>query len=355
MPKTYLKAIVFLFFISLSSSVRAESISIQTFDAQSLSGIVTLPTGNVAGAVLILQGSGNVGADGDVSGPFLGSPYHGQSGKLSEQIATQLASAGIASLRYAKRGVDDQTQLVNQTESFLEKDAESALLALKKRFPTTKIGVVGFSEGAHIATRITGDIPVDALYLLSLPIRQIDETFGYQFIAWPIELFVQHFDPLHTGSFAEPVTIDAAANFNLLDAPTWANVDVNQDHQISVDGELRPAYQKYYNGWVRDQLQTPALLGWYHGLEALPPFADTAAKIMSPFIFIYQGNQDAQTDPNWVQEDSYLFKVTPKIQYFDGGHCFSPMDGPFGGVKTSGPFSGDLLNQLAVDVLQGLK
>jgi hypothetical protein len=37
------------------------------------------------------------------------------------------------------------------------------------------------------------------------------------------------------------------------------------------------------------------------------------------------------------------------------GHCFSPMDGLIGEVKTSGPYAPEMLTQLGNDILQSLK
>lgn len=117
----------FYSFSSLAASI--EAAQVHTYDGQVLNGFWTLPDAAPVGAVVILQGSGNVGADGDVSAPLLGSGYHGQVAHLSEQMADALAAVGIASIRYAKRGFDDSTQLPNQTVPFIKK-----MLSLRYRW-----------------------------------------------------------------------------------------------------------------------------------------------------------------------------------------------------------------------------
>jgi hypothetical protein len=60
---------------------------------------------------------------------------------------------------------------------------------------------------------------------------------------------------------------------------------------------------------------------------------------------------DAQTSWNWAVEDMILYPVQPKLRLYPHvGHCFSPMDGSIGDVKTSGPFSTDMLTQLNTDI-----
>ena len=140
---------------SAQTTVSTSTTKVEASDGQKLSAIWTIPSQKVVAAALIIQGSGNVGADGDVSGPFLGTGYKGQSAKLSEQISNALASVGVATLRYAKRGVDDPAQLPNQKFPYLVNDAESAYKAVQTKFPTVKNIIIGFSEGGLVASLLT--------------------------------------------------------------------------------------------------------------------------------------------------------------------------------------------------------
>src|SRR4051794_20198085 len=90
----------------LMATAAEEAATVTSSDGVVLSGKWNIPA-EAKEAVLILQGSGNVAADGDVSSFLLGAPYRGGSGKLSEQMAEALAAKGVASLRYSKRGVEN--------------------------------------------------------------------------------------------------------------------------------------------------------------------------------------------------------------------------------------------------------
>ncbi len=336
-------------------SMTLESAKVQTYDGQSLNAFWSIPDKAPVGVVLLIQGSGNVGADGDVSGAFLGQGYKGQPAKLSENMASALATAGIISLRYDKRGVVDPTQIPNQTVSNLKSDAESALAMIKARYPNLNVGIVGLSEGAFLATQVAAEMPVKSLFLMSLFSRQIDAAFAYQFVGWPTGLLLSHFDPTATGSITGDQLKNAGVTTLPLTGANWMDVDQNKDGILSESSELFPAYQAYYSA-VRGLLSTPGFHNWYQSYLPLKPFSEMAADIQSESIFIYQGMDDAQVRWDWVLADSVYFSVKPTLHFYSGlGHCFSPMEGVIGEIKTSGPFADEVLQALVTDVVTGLK
>jgi hypothetical protein len=355
-------------FISLSLAVTngaqsetfngfTENTQITTFDGLKLSAKIEHPSSKVQGAVLILQGSGNVGSDGDVSSPILGAGFRGQAAKLSDQIAEKLSASDFASIRYAKRGFEDANELANhQTIPYLEKDAESALALLQSKFSSVKVGIVGFSEGSTLATLVADHLAVDSLFLLSLPTRFIDDIFHYQFVDWPVRLLVSHFDPKNMGFIASGNFLTAHhISPPLLPTTPWSSVNTILTQPTSETETLTPFYEKYYAS-QRTMLETPAFKAWYEAYQAVPTFSVVASQIKTKSIFIYQSEADAQLNPRWVGQDAHLLPVKYQIKYFPGvGHCFSPMSGPIGEGKTSGPLSQTLLSALNIDVVQGLK
>ena len=331
-----------------------EKLTITTFDQQKLSAIWTNAIGTPRGAVLILPGSGNVGTDGDVSSPMLGSGYQGAPAKLSDQIASVLAAHGIASLRYAKRGKDDPAQYPHQTIPYLVKDAQTALQLVMSR-SKTKVGMVGFSEGAIIAALVSKETAVDALFLLSFPTRPIDDVFGYQFTSWPTELIEKSFDPQHSGTITSQTVNENASIPMPITGATLNSLDLNKDHQISILEEVAPFYQSVYLN-VRGLLSTPDYANWYESMKSVPLISELAPQMKAATIYAYAAKNDAQIRWNWIFEDAYAFKVKPTIRTFDGvGHCFSKMDGSLGQIKTSGPLNHELLMQLSADAEAGLK
>jgi hypothetical protein len=339
-----MQKLILVLLLSLSTSF-AHADQIITKDGQKLTATFMMPTGTPKAAVLILQGSGNVDLDGEVSGPFLGNPYLGQSGKLSLQLAEHLAAQGMATLRFSKRGVEDAIQLPNQKFPFLVDDAKSAFQLMVEKFPSLKHGVIGFSEGAMVASLMSDEMAVDGLFLLAPLTRPIDSVFGYQFIEWPTKLVMDHM---------AAISVNEEFKLPFLGASLKA-LDSNKDGKISTQDELMPAYQNYYFA-VRGLLGTPALSGWYESLKALPSFAEIGAKMKSPAVFVYQGMEDAQMNWLWALEDAHVYPVKPTLHFYLGvGHCFSPMDGLMGEVKTSGPYASEMLDQLGKDIVETLK
>lgn len=141
-----------------------------------LSGTVVRPhpaEGPPVPAALILPGSGPIDRDGDHKRLPLG---------ISRALADALAEHGMASLRYDKRGTGRsegewlRTGLLDNVE-----DARAALEALAGQpgVDPQRIFVVGHSEGAILATLLSGDPGVAGLVLLSGT-----ATRGKEVLAW---------------------------------------------------------------------------------------------------------------------------------------------------------------------------
>lgn len=330
-----------------------EATTVVSSDNVRLSGRFMVPSIEPKAVVVLLPGSGSVGMDGDVSSPLLGVGYRGAPAKLSDELALALADAGIASLRYAKRGYEDPSQLSKQNHPFLVQDAEAALQLAKARFPQAKAGIVGFSEGALVATHVAARQHVDALFLLGLPSRSIDETFIYQFKIWPLEL-LKKLDTNSDGVIAgdELAPLKDGLKIPLLgpqfSSCPWQDLDLDHNGSLSIESEVLPAAERAY-ATALGLAQSPAFADWVAGLRNAQPFAEVAAKISAP-VYLYQGLSDAQIYWGWVNYDRGYFAGQTQLRLFGGvGHCFSPMDGAIGEVKTSGPFSPELLNALAND------
>lgn len=324
---------------------------VETFDGLKLSAILTAPNNDEIKAVtVILPGSGaTVGLDGDVSSPLLGFGYKGASTKLSVQIAEKLAQVGVASLRYAKRGSEDAAQLPNQTMPFLEKDAAAALALVKARFPGKKVSFTGFSEGAMLALKIASEQMVDALYLMGLPTRSFDDAVSYQFVQWPVELLKKaDLDKDGELSKTELALLAGPPIMSVLLGSTWESLDTNSDGKVSISTEVIPAYRGLYAA-VLGLLQTPAYKAWYESLLTFPAISALAGKVKAP-VFLYHALEDAQVPWAWAAADVRYFAGPVETRFFSGlGHCFSPMDGAFGEVKTTGSLSEDFLSALAAD------
>ncbi|MGE3536232.1 MAG: alpha/beta hydrolase [Candidatus Tectimicrobiota bacterium] len=316
----------------------------------------TLPHGQPRGVVLLLQGSGQVDCDGDVSGPLLGSGYQGAAAPLSKQLAEALGAIGVASLRYTKRGyAADPFQGVFAPLDLLQHDAAAALACVRGRFPGLKHGLVGFSEGALLAALLAAESPVDLLCLLAVPTTSIDAACAYQYVHWPIELLRHRVDTNHDAMLtaAELALLGERQELPLLGPALtglpWRDLVPAQQEYLSVTHDLLPAYQRLYTAML-EMLASPPLAAWYHSARALPSFAAIASRIRTP-VLLYQGLDDAQIDWKGIVTEQYAFAAPATLRLFPGlGHCFAPMVGAIGEHKTSGPLAASLLTALCNDV-----
>jgi pimeloyl-ACP methyl ester carboxylesterase len=142
-----------------------------------LTGTLTVPTSSppVAGAVLV-SGSGPIDRDSNMKRARLG---------VMGQVAEHLASQGIASLRYDKRGVGESEGEYKAT-GFHDnvEDARAAVTALRERreIDPQSVFVVGHSEGALIATELAADDepPLAGAALLAGAVRPGREILRWQ-------------------------------------------------------------------------------------------------------------------------------------------------------------------------------
>lgn len=357
MKKSFCSAFLVLsLVVSSQASAIEEKTEVVAHDGTRLSGMWTLPEGEARGAALILQGAGNVGMDGDVSGDFVGRGYRGQPARLSEQLSKTLALAGVAALRFSKRGFEDSAQLANQVPSFLIKDAGSAFGELKKRFPKVPAVLVGFSEGALLAVHVAAEMksePPSALFLLGLPSRGIDETLAYQFRDWPVSLLSARLDKNENSvleSHEWEVLTDAQVPLLYPHGVAWKGLDLDGNSDLMLSREIAPAYESLFKN-ILQLAQTPAYKGWYEGMKNLTPLKEVGAKVTAP-VYFYHGSEDAQTSPKWLQSDTAAFSGKTQVRILPGlGHCFAPMDGAIGEVKTSGPMTEGFLAILSKDIL----
>jgi uncharacterized protein len=91
----------------------------------------------------------------------------GINAKLFWQIAEYLTERGFVVLRYDKRGIGDNSTIINNnlwantTYDDLKQDAQKALNVLLQQpeVDTKKISMIGHSEGGEIVTRIAAGNP----------------------------------------------------------------------------------------------------------------------------------------------------------------------------------------------------
>ncbi|MDX3372289.1 alpha/beta hydrolase [Streptomyces sp. ME02-6987-2C] len=144
-------------------------------DGTSLAGTLSLPAGpGPHPAVLLLHGSGPLDREGNT--PRL--PLN-----LGRPLADALAAAGVAALRYDRRGAGS-TPGVWEESGFTDnrRDASAALRALAAHpdIRPDAVGVVGHSEGALHAMTLAARQEVAAVVLLAGFAREGEAAFRWQ-------------------------------------------------------------------------------------------------------------------------------------------------------------------------------
>lgn len=123
-------------------------------DGTELAGTLELPDGDrPTPAALLVVGSGDIDRDSDHRRLRLG---------VTRELAAALATAGIASLRYDKRGVGASGgDHLTSTFDDARRDATDALAALRAHpaVDPARVLVIGHSEGALHAVSLAADDP----------------------------------------------------------------------------------------------------------------------------------------------------------------------------------------------------
>lgn len=150
---------------------RSDSVVSFTEGGVVLEGTLTTPSSPVA-AALLLSGSGEVDRNSDHPRLALG---------VTRDLAAALAAAGIASLRYDKRGVGasgGDFLTAGLTDNI--DDARAAIAALRTNAPGLPLFLIGHSEGSMIAQQLAAEHPdVAGVVLLAGP-----AVPGAEVIAW---------------------------------------------------------------------------------------------------------------------------------------------------------------------------
>lgn len=126
-------------------------------------------------AALFLHGSGPIDRDGNAPGLAM---------DAYRQLAHALAEAGIASLRFDKRGTGSSEGVARQASmSDLIDDARAALAALRARgeIDPSRVILIGHSEGAYLGPVLAGeDDELAGVALLAGAARPLDDITWWQ-------------------------------------------------------------------------------------------------------------------------------------------------------------------------------
>ncbi|MET7640809.1 alpha/beta fold hydrolase [Streptomyces sp. NPDC005438] len=159
----------------MHTAPRETALTVTTDDGPSLVGTLTLPTGpGPYPAALLLYGSGPLDRDGNTDKLPL---------NLGRPLSEALAAAGVATLRYDRRGTGDSPgdwRTAGFTDNRRDAGRALAVLAAHPCVRTDSLAVVGHSEGALHAMALAARYEVRAVVLLAGFARRGEAALRWQ-------------------------------------------------------------------------------------------------------------------------------------------------------------------------------
>src|SRR5215211_7120067 len=183
------------------------------------------------------------------------------------QIAQYLSERGFAVLRYDKRGVGANSQIIdsdiwgNLTFEDLKRDAKMALNVLIQQPEVDKnqITLIGHSEGTLIAPRIavehensTSANTIKNIVLMGSAATTIADLAYYQKVGVALEYMHQVLDKNRTGS----ISLQEAIKDPLVGRFFVANFgnDSSTDISIDIDRQVKPLFEKELEQFTKADL-----------------------------------------------------------------------------------------------------
>ena len=258
-----------------------------------LSGTLTLPRGPHKApfrAIVLVSGSGPQNRDSDIAG-F----------KLFAVLADHLTRHGIAVLRYDDRGVGGSTgRLATSTLNDLTGDVVAAvtLLATRADIDGRHIGILGHSQGAHVAALTALAAPSVAFLVLAAPParpgseilrrQQADAALAMgaspEDVAAVQKAFAKVVDAV--SSNASPAVLEAAVREQIA-----AQADARPPAGRALIGDRATFVEKVLPGALA-QIQSPAMRELI-AFDPLPVFR----KLQRPTLALF-GGKDMQVPPD---------------------------------------------------------
>ena len=264
------------------------------------------------------------------------------------QIAQYLSERGFAVLRYDKRGVGANSQIIdyniwgNLTFEDLKNDAEIALgvLTQQPEVDPSKITLIGHSEGTIIAPRIVIDqeenkanaTTIKNIVLMASVAQNVVDLLHFQLVDVRLAYANQVLDRNHTGSFSIQEAIINDPLFGESLATLFGN---NATGNVDIDKQLKPLLEKLYenvtSGDIRDKCSFEGACPiWLNSHDNLEPNLSIVGNIPnSTSVLILHGENDSQAP---IQQSFLLEQRLTEVNhpdhtlitYPDLGHPFSP-------------------------------
>src|SRR5688500_17457810 len=264
------------------------------------------------------------------------------------QISQYLSERGFAVLRYDKRGVGANSQIIdyniwgNLTFDDLKNDAEIALgvLTQQPEVDQSKITLIGHSEGTIIVPRIVIDqekktnstTTIRNIVLMASVAQNAVDLINFKILKNDITYANQVLDRNHTGSFS---IHEAIINDPLFGEPLAALFGNNATGNLDIDKQLKPFLEGQYENVTSGDIHAKCSFEggcpiWLNSHANLEPNLSIVGNIPnSTSILILHGENDSQAP---IQQSFLLEQRLTEVNYPDHtlitypdlGHLFSP-------------------------------
>jgi uncharacterized protein len=265
------------------------------------------------------------------------------------QISQYLSERGFAVLRYDKRGVGANSQIIdtnvwgNLTFDDLKNDAEIALgvLTQQPEVDPSRITLIGHSEGTIIAPRIVTDqeenetnstTTIKNIILMASVAQNVVDLLHFQMVENDLAYANQVLDRNHTGSFS---IHEAIINDPLFGEPLAALFGSNATGNLDINKRLKPFLEGQYENVTSEDISAkcsfegacPIWLNSHANLE--PNLSIVGNMPNSTSVLILHGENDSQAP---IQQSLLLEQRLTEVNhpdhslitYPDLGHLFNP-------------------------------
>jgi uncharacterized protein len=265
------------------------------------------------------------------------------------QISQYLSERGFAVLRYDKRGVGANSQIIdtnvwgNLTFDDLKNDAEIALgvLTQQPEVDPSRITLIGHSEGTIIAPRIVTDqeenetnstTTIKNIILMASVAQNVVDLLHFQMVENDLAYANQVLDRNHTGSFS---IHEAIINDPLFGEPLAALFGSNATGNLDINKRLKPFLEGQDENVTSEDISAkcsfegacPIWLNSHANLE--PNLSIVGNMPNSTSVLILHGENDSQAP---IQQSLLLEQRLTEVNhpdhslitYPDLGHLFNP-------------------------------
>ncbi|MFL6479243.1 MAG: alpha/beta hydrolase family protein [Nitrososphaera sp.] len=250
------------------------------------------------------------------------------------QIAQYLSERGFVVLRYDKRGVGANSQIIdyniwgNLTFDDLKNDAEVALgvLAQQPEVDTTKISLIGHSEGTIIVPRIvidqegnkTNSTTIKNIVLMGSAATTMADLAHYQKVGIALEYMHQVLDKSGSGSISvqESIKDPLVGRFIVANFGNNTNTSASVDIERQVKPLLEKALEEFTKADVNTKCDNPEGCPiWFNSAVNLEPNLSIIGNLSkSTSVLMLNGENDPLTP---VQQSFLLEQRLTEVNHPD--------------------------------------